>query len=77
MSAAIRDLIVPGSVRVVVTECAYVTVQCGRCAARFETHISFRTARCKRCGRACRLDQAALTAEADPDVIPIRRKAGA
>lgn len=74
MSPVIRDSIVPGSIRVVITESTYVTVQCGRCATRFETHISFRTARCRSCGRVCRIDQAA---EAAPNVtpLPIRRKA--
>ena len=74
MSAVIRDSIVPGSVRVVVTESTYVMVQCGRCGARFETHISFRTARCRNCGRVCRLGQDTGSA---PNVTPIRRKAGA
>ena len=72
MSAAIRDSVVPGSVRVAVTESTYVTVQCGRCGARFETHVSFRTARCRSCGRVCRLDQAAGAA---PNVTPICKKA--
>lgn len=68
----IHDSIVPGTARVVVTESTYITVRCGKCAACFETHISFRTARCKNRGRVCRLGQAA---EAAPNVIPIRRRA--
>lgn len=74
VSARNRDSIVSGSIRVVITESTYVTVQCGKCATRFETHVSFRTTRCKRCGRVCYLDQAALAAEAAPNVTPIRRK---
>lgn len=74
MNAPIRDQVVPGSIRVVVTESTYVTIQCGRCATRFETHISFRTARCKNCGRVCHPGQAA---EAAPNVTPIRGRAGA
>lgn len=71
MSAPIRELIVPNSVRVVVTESTYVAVQCGRCATRFETRIIFRTARCRNCSRVCRLDH---PAEAAPNVMPMRRK---
>lgn len=54
--SAIRDLIIPGSLRIVVTEYAYVTARCGRCAAEFEARAGCKTTRCKRCGRVCRLD---------------------
>ncbi len=70
--ARIRDVVVPGSIRVVVREDAYVTVSCGRCASQFETNAEFRTSRCKNCGRVCRLDG---TADAGLNVTPIRRRA--
>ena len=71
MKAPIRDVIVPNSVRVEVRSTTYVTVICGRCTAEFPVCAEFRTARCKSCGRVCRLD-----ADADGlNVTPIRRRA--
>lgn len=70
MNTPIRDVIVPNSIRVEVRSTTYITVRCGRCAAEFETWAEFRTARCKRCGRVCRLDQAA---EGTTNVTTIRR----
>ncbi len=69
---AIRDLIIPGSLRTEVTtwETQLVTVRCGRCGREFDARAECKTTRCQACGRVCRLDGAA---EASPDVIPIRR----
>jgi hypothetical protein len=69
-----KDAIVPGSIRVVVREDTYVTVRCGRCGAEFPARVEFRTARCKNCGRVCRLDQ---VAEAALNVTPIGRNGSA
>lgn len=68
---AIRDLIVPGSIRTEVTvwESTYVTVHCGRCGNGFDARHDARTARCKKCNRVCQLGTAA---EAGLNVIPFR-----
>lgn len=72
MNAPIRDLVVPGSLRVVVTESTYITIRCGRCGREFErcVHPYSRTASCRRCRRTCRIDPAAVAAEAAPNVTP-------
>lgn len=73
---AIRDVIVPGSLRkeVTVWERDMVTVRCGRCNSEFDAHADAKTTRCKRCQRVCRLDTAV---KAGPNVIPLRRRGAA
>ena len=77
MNAPIQDMIVPGSLRVEVTESTYITIRCGRWGTEFErcVHPYSRIASCRCCGRTCRIDQAAVAAEAAPNVTPIRRRA--
>lgn len=73
---AVRDLIIPGSLRTEVTtwETTYVTVRCGRCGSEFDARAECKTTRCKGCGRTCRLNRAA---DAGPNVVllPGRRSA--
>lgn len=72
---AVRDVIVPGSVRtkVIHWECLVVTLMCGRCGSEFEARAECKTARCKQCNRVCRLDKAP---EMGPNVISLRKRAG-
>jgi DNA-directed RNA polymerase subunit RPC12/RpoP len=69
----VRDLIVPGSARLVEIREEYtlVTVRCGRCSHEQEARAESKTTRCTACGRTCRL-LSALPAE---NVIPLRRSA--
>jgi ribosomal protein S27E len=69
----IRDLIVPGSVRVerTVWETTVMTVRCGRCSHEQEVNAHGHTARCKRCSRVMRLDRAPVA----ENITPIRRRA--
>lgn len=69
----VRDAVVPGSARTVTyhEEVTYVTVRCGRCRNEQEARAGARTARCRECGRTCRLSAPA----AGPNVIPLRRTA--
>jgi ribosomal protein S27E len=69
----VRDLIVPGSARLVEIREEYtlVTVRCGRCDHEQEARAESKTTRCTACGRTCRLPSA-LPAE---NVIPLRRSA--
>lgn len=68
---AVRDVIVPGSIRTEVTvwESTYVTLLCGRCGHEVQARHDANTARCKNCYRVCQLGTAA---EAGPNVIPFR-----
>lgn len=68
-----RDVIVPGSARLVVIREEYtlVTVRCGRCGHGQETRAESKTTRCVACGRTCRLP----SVPADGNVTPIRRSA--
>lgn len=68
---AIRDVIIPGSLRTVTLTWDLMMLRCGRCASEFEVNPEGKTARCKGCNRVCRINGAL---EADPDVIPLRRK---
>jgi hypothetical protein len=65
-----RDLIVPGSARLVVIHEEYVlvTVRCGKCGQEHETRADSKTTRCA-CGRTCR-----LTAPAAENVVPFFRR---
>lgn len=69
---AIRDLIIPGSLRTVTSiwERSVITARCGKCGSEFDADAGAKTTRCKACGRVCQLSQAA---EAGPNVIPLRR----
>lgn len=53
----VRDLIVPGSARIVEVREDYtlVTVRCGRCEHEQEARAESKTTRCTACGRTCRL----------------------
>jgi hypothetical protein len=68
----IRDVVVPGSIRVkrTVWETTVMTVVCGQCGRDLEVSAGGHTATCK-CGRTCRLDSAPAAA----NVTPIRRAA--
>lgn len=67
-----RDLIVPGSARLVTIHEEYtvVRVRCGKCGREREARAESKTARCA-CGRTIRL-QAAVPAL---NVTPLRRTA--
>jgi hypothetical protein len=72
MNAPIRDAIV--AVRTETRTETIATVRCGNCQFEFDTAPWFKTARCQRCRRVCRLDLADRAPEALPaDVTPIRR----
>jgi len=64
----IRDLIVPGSVRVerVTHEWTLMTIRCGQCGNEFEVLANRKASRCKRCWRFCRYGQAPTTENVTP-----------
>jgi ribosomal protein S27E len=65
--------VIPGSARTVTyhEEVTFVTVRCGRCRNEQEARAGAKTARCRECGRTCRL----TAPDAGPNVIPLRRTA--
>lgn len=67
-----RDLVVPGSARLVVVHEEYtlVTVRCGRCSHEQPARAESKTTRCTACNRTVRI-QAAPSA---PNVIPLLRR---
>lgn len=71
----IRDVIIPGSVRIrrTVTEEEIMTIRCGACASEFEVHTWNHTTRCRQCGRVCRFGSG--EAPSAENVIPLRRRA--
>jgi hypothetical protein len=76
MNPVIRDSIVPGSIRVVVTEETYLTIMCGKCHTEHEVHVEpwMKTKRCMRCRRVMQLTGPVALPS---NVTPIRKKAGA